>query len=122
MCGTRNSFWKCPVETSGQNKIWPASYESQVMSLEEKQAHKPALYPFRDKGSYLLGHDCSWLIINFTVMLLYLLLITNHIICPNKKAICPENGQLLGVILITACTCTCTTCCFFLLPMNIVIF
>ena len=40
----RNSFWKCPAETSGQNNIWPASCE---FCLEKKsKSYKPALYSF----------------------------------------------------------------------------
>ena len=51
-----------------------------------------------------LDHDCSWLIINLTVRLLFLfcsiILITNHGICPDRqrgKMSSPDNSQLLDL-------------------------
>ena len=62
---------RCPAETSGQNNIW-ASYEF----CPENQH----LWLMRYR-SIPLGHDCSWLIINFVVRLLFCI-VTNQTICP----------------------------------------
>ena len=46
-----------------------------------------------------LGHDCSWLITNLTVRLMFLFCcIIHQTICPDKETKCPENGQLHYVI------------------------
>ena len=64
-----NSFWKCPAEILGQNNIWPSSCEFSSEKASLMNLHCTHLWLTRYRSD-LLGHDCSWLIINFTMRLL----------------------------------------------------
>ena len=64
-----NSFWKCPAEILGQNNIWPSSCEFSSEKASLMNLHCTHLWLTRYRSN-LLGHDCSWLIINFTMRLL----------------------------------------------------
>ena len=98
----QNIFLRCPAETSGQNNI-----NQQIVNLSWKKGslmnpHYAQLKLMR----YLLGHDCSWLIIYLAVwgyctnFLCYLIrqCVQSKAICPDKELKCTENGQLLDII------------------------
>ena len=81
-CSARNIIWKYSAETSEQINIWSANCE---FSAENQYCTHLWLMRYRSNP---LGHDCSWLIINLPMRLMYFLyysnLITNQTICPVK--------------------------------------